>query len=67
MAGICTCVPLVPQKIHSDERSYTIYCPGDFEDMLENYTLIPVEKTGFVVIKDVISLDDWDGDEGQKE
>ncbi len=60
MAGICACGPLVPHKeIHSD-RSYTVYCPGDFEDSLENYTLIPVERTGFVVIKNVISLDDWD-------
>jgi hypothetical protein len=60
MAGTCTCVPLVPQKEIQTDSSYTIYCPGDFEDTLENYTLIPVEKTGFVVIKNVISLDDWD-------
>ncbi len=61
MAGTCSCSPLLEQKeIYRSERSYTIYCPSDFEDTLENYTLIPVEKTGFVVIKDVITLDDWD-------
>ena len=61
MAGLCTVAPLIEHKeIPASEGSYTIYCPGDFEDSLENYTLIPVEKTGFVVIKDIISLDDWD-------
>ncbi|MBU2559601.1 hypothetical protein KKA03_01765 [archaeon] len=43
------------------DRSYTIYGPGDFEGSLENYTLIPVERTGFVVIKNVITLDDFEG------
>jgi hypothetical protein len=42
------------------DRSYTIYGAGEFEESFENYTLIPVEKTGFVVIKNVITLDDWD-------
>ena len=57
MAGICACVPLVSQTELEGERSYTIACSGDLRDTLENYTLIPVERTGFVVIKQIISLD----------
>lgn len=61
MAGIVSCAaPVLKDKPISFEKSYTIYSPGDFEDSLENYTLIPVEQTGFVVIKNVITLDDWD-------
>jgi hypothetical protein len=60
MAGICTYVPPLFQAESESERSYTINCFGDLEGIFENYTLIPVERTGFVVIKQVISLDDWD-------
>lgn len=63
MAEMVSCAqPMLKLKDRpiSWEKSYTIYGPSDFEDTLENYTLIPVEKTGFVVIKNVITLDDWD-------
>jgi hypothetical protein len=62
MAGIVACASqmLERKELYSLEKTYTIYGPGNHEDTLENYTLIPVEKTGFVVIKNVITLDDWD-------
>lgn len=58
MAGICECVP--PVKRLKSERSYTVCCSDDLRNTLENYTLIPIEKAGFVVIKQIISLDDGD-------
>ncbi|MEE8402374.1 MAG: hypothetical protein V3R93_01335 [Candidatus Hydrothermarchaeaceae archaeon] len=59
MAGICACVPPVQRtELKSEGRSYTICRSSDLKDTLENYTLIPVERAGFVVIKQVISLDD---------
>jgi hypothetical protein len=64
MAGICTCVPPVLQEESGSERSYTINHFSDLEGTFENYTLIPVERTGFVVIKQVISLDDGDSIKG---
>lgn len=64
MAGICTCVPPLSQAESESERSYTINCFGDLESTFDNYTLIPVERTGFVVIKQVISLDDGDDIKG---
>jgi len=57
MAGVCACVPPVRQTELESERSYTICCSGDLKNTLENYTLVPVERTGFVVIKQIISLD----------
>jgi hypothetical protein len=63
MAGMVSCAApalKLKDKPISWEKSYTIYNTGDIEDSLENYTIIPVEQTGFVVIKNVITLDDWD-------
>lgn len=52
------CVPQFHQLEDEDERSYNLCSLGDRQDTLENYTLIPVEKTGFVVIKQIIPLEE---------
>ena len=56
----CASQTLERKELYALEKTYTIYGPGQDQASLENYTLIPVEKTGFVVIKNIISLDDWD-------
>lgn len=58
MAEVFIEAPYVEQAEFKREESYSVCWPRD----LENYTLIPVEGTGFVVIKQVISLEDEDCD-----
>lgn len=58
MVEVFTEAPYIEQAEFKREGSYSICWPRD----LENYTLIPVEGAGFVVIKQVISLEDEDRD-----
>lgn len=50
--------PLVHEHEFVTNRSYTILCKGANPNCVENYLLIPVEGTGFVVIKQEIDIDE---------
>ncbi len=56
MDAACEETPIVrsPTRGHG---SYTIFCPGGSPETVDNYVLVSVDGTGFVVIKETIDLD----------
>ncbi len=38
------------------DRSYSIFCSGERSNIVENYIMIPIDGTGFVVIKEDIEV-----------
>lgn len=37
--------------------AYTVLCPGELPDTVDNYLLVEVDGIGFVVIRQVIDVD----------
>ncbi len=44
---------ILTEKTNID-KSYSIFCSGERSDTVENYVMIPIDGTGFVVIKEDI-------------